>query len=183
MIDRILSLVVRRRYAVLALSLMVAIIGAYAVVRLPIDAVPDVTNKQVQVNSLAPSLSPVEIEKRVTYPVETALMGIPGLQGTRSLSRNGFSQVTALFDDGVDIYFARQQIAERLSAARDTLPDGVEPQMGPISTGLGEILLWTVEYQRHDGAATDGKFGRQKDGSFITPEGERLTGAVARGAY
>ncbi len=183
MIDKIITFAVQRRYVVLFITLLVAVLGAVNVSRLPIDAVPDVTTKQVQVNSVAPSLSPVEMEKRVTYPLETALAGIPGLQTTRSLSRNGFSQITAVFNDNVDIYFARQQVSERLASARASLPVGVDPQMGPISTGLGEIVMWTIEYQRHTDQQTGGRLGWQKDGSFVTPEGERLKDAVALGSY
>lgn len=183
MIDRLLSFAVHRRYIVIALTLLVTVLGAIALTRLTIDAVPDITTKQVQVNSVAPSLSPVEIEKRVTYPIENALAGIPGLESTRSLSRNGFSQVTAVFTDSTDIYFARQQIAERLSNIREEIPPGVDPKMGPISTGLGEIVMWTLEYRRHGERATDGRYGWQKDGSFLTPEGERLRDDIALNAY
>ena len=145
---------------------------------------PDITNNQVQINTLAPALSPVEVEKQVTFPVETALAGIKGLRSTRSLSRNGFSQVVAIFHDDVDIYFARQQVLERLSEARELLPEGVEPRMGPISTGLGEIYMWTVDWApRRDGdTARDGRPGWQADGSYLTPEGQRLAnGAGAHG--
>ncbi len=107
---------------------------------------PDITNKQVQINTIAPALSPVEIEKQVTFPIETALAGAPGLESTRSLSRNGFSQVTAIFTERTDIYFARQQIGERLTEIRSRLPHGIEPRIGPISTGLGEIYTWTVHF-------------------------------------
>ena len=137
MISRILAVSVRQRWLVVLLVLLAAGFGAAALTRLPIDAVPDITNNQVQINTLAPSLSPVDVERQVTYPVETALAGIKGLEVTRSLSRNGFSQVTAVFAETLDIYFARQQVAERLSQAREDLPPGVEPRMGPISTGLG----------------------------------------------
>jgi len=183
MIDKLITFAVQRRYVVIVVTLIIALLGAVNLSRLPIDAVPDVTTKQVQVNSIAPSLSPVEIEKRVTYPLETALAGIPGLQTTRSLSRNGFSQVTAVFNDNVDIYFARQQVAERLASARAGLPAGVDPLMGPISTGLGEIVMWTIEYQRHAEQQTRDHLGWQRDGSFITPEGERLNDPVALGSY
>jgi len=183
MIDRILSFAVRRRYVVIALTCIVVAFGAVSLARLPIDAVPDITNKQVQINSVATSLSPVEIEKRVTYPIENALAGIPGLESTRSLSRNGFSQVTAVFTDKTDIYFARQQIAERLSNIREALPAGVDPRMGPISTGLGEIVMWTLEYRRHGARATDGRYGWREDGGFLTPEGARLKDPVALNAY
>src|SRR5262249_49546218 len=137
-------------------------------------------------NTLAPALSPLEIEKQVTFPIETALAGIPGLQSTRSLSRNGFSQVTAVFDDDVNIYFARQQVSERLSEARESLPPGVEPAMGPISTGLGVVFMYTVEFAHPDGKGatiSDGSPGWQSDGSYLTPEGEKLTSDFARAAY
>jgi heavy metal efflux system protein len=183
MIDKILLFAVQRRYVVVFVTLLIMVLGAVNLSRLPIDAVPDVTNKQVQVNSVAPSLSPVEIEKRVTYPLETALAGIPGLQTTRSLSRNGFSQITAVFSDDVDIYFARQQVSERLASATASLPAGVDPRMGPISTGLGEIVMWTIDYQHHTGQQTRGRLGWQQDGSFVTPEGERLSDPVALGSY
>ncbi|MDB5653241.1 MAG: CusA/CzcA family heavy metal efflux transporter, partial [Tardiphaga sp.] len=138
--------------------------------RLPIDAVPDITNKQVQVNTTAPALSPAEIEKQVTLRIETGLAGIAGLQSTRSISRNGFSQVTAVFSEATDIYFARQQVNERLIELRATLPAEVDPKMGPISTGLGEILMWSIAYAPSDRV-------------YVTPEGERLTTEVARAAY
>src|SRR5262245_46520866 len=150
MLERIIKFSIQNRWLVVLLTLIVAAIGAHSLYRLPIDAVPDITNNQVQINALAPSLSPFEIEKQVTFPIETALAGIPGLQSTRSLSRNGFSQVTAIFDDDVDIYFARQQVAERLGEAGDSLPPGVEPAMGAISTGLGEVFMYTVEFTKPD---------------------------------
>src|SRR5215471_6965786 len=146
MLERIIKFSIQNRWLVLLLTLVVAAIGVYSMTRLAIDAVPDITNNQVQINTLAPALSPLEIEKQVTFPIETALAGIPGLQSTRSLSRNGFSQVTAVFDDDVNIYFARQQVGERLSEARESLPPGVEPAMGAISTGLGEVFMYTVEF-------------------------------------
>src|SRR5215211_5920462 len=144
--ERILAFSVRRRWLVLLLTLVAAISGAWSMTKLPIDAVPDVTNVQVQVNAIAPALTPIEIEKQVTFPIETALAGIPGLDSTRSFSRNGFAQVTAVFTDRTDIYFARQQVAERLNEAKANLPPGVEVRMGPISTGLGEIYWWSVQY-------------------------------------
>ncbi len=146
MIAFLLDLSVRRRWLVLLLCGLAALLGGVAATRLPIDAVPDITNNQVQINTTAPSLSPDDIERQVTYPVETALAGIKGLAYTRSLSRNGFSQVTAVFEDRLDIYFARQQVAERLTQIRQDLPPGAEPAMGPISTGLGEIAMWTVRF-------------------------------------
>ncbi|HET6375717.1 MAG TPA: CusA/CzcA family heavy metal efflux RND transporter, partial [Methylocella sp.] len=185
MIAQLVSFSVRQRWLVALLTLAAAAFGAWSLAALPIDAVPDITNKQVQINTVAPALSPADMEKQVTYPLETALAGIPGLEYTRSFSRNGFSQITAVFADNVDIYFARQQINERLSGARDVLPAGVEPRMGPVSTGLGEIYMWSVRYKRpEDGASVqDGKPGWQSDGSYLTPEGERLTTGLERTAY
>src|SRR3954469_7856424 len=151
MLERILKFSIHHRFLVVLLAFAVAGLGVWSLQRLPIDAVPDITNNQVQINTLFAALSPVEVEKQITFPIETALAGIPGLQSTRSLSRNGFSQVTAVFEDDVDIYFARQQVNERLSEARDSLPTGADPKMGPISTGLGEVYMWTVEYEHPDG--------------------------------
>src|SRR5262245_49119904 len=145
MLERILRFSIERRGLVVLAVLAAGALGARALLQLPIDAVPDITNRQVQINAVAPALSPVEVEKEVTFPLETALAGIPGLDYTRSFSRNGFAQVTAVFLDDVDIYFARQQVAERLGTLRDELPAGTETVMGPISTGLGEIYMWTVE--------------------------------------
>lgn len=183
MIARLVELSVRNRYIVVFLIAAVAALGIYNLVRLPIDAVPDITNNQVQINTVDASLAPLEIERLVTFPVETSLAGIPGLQTTRSISRNGFSQVTAIFDDDVDIYFARQQVAERLTTVRENLPDGAEPEMGPVSTGLGEVLMWTVKYAPREGSEDAGGPGWQPDGSYLTPEGERLTDEVSRAAY
>ena len=182
MIDRLLDASIRFRWAVLALTLVVAVYGAFQLFRLPIDAVPDITNKQVQVNVSAPQFSPLDMERLVTFPVETALAGIPGLDHSRSISRNGFAQVTAVFDEDVDIYFARQQVAERLSQAKDNLPQGVQPQMGPISTGLGEVLMWSVDF-KPGAPRIAGRPGVQPGGSYLTPEGERLTDNVSKLAY
>src|SRR5882757_2786210 len=146
MMERILAFSVHRRWLVLLLTLAAAISGAWSITKLPIDAVPDVTNVQVQINAVAPALSPIEVEKQVTFPIETALAGMPGLESTRSFSRNGFAQVTAVFTDKTDIYFARQQVTERITEAKTSLPPGVDVKMGPISTGLGEIYWWSVGY-------------------------------------
>ncbi len=186
MLERILRFSVERRALVVVGVLGAAILGAHSLRQLPIDAVPDVTNRQVQINAIAPSLSPVEIERQVTYPLETALAGIPGLESTRSFSRNGFAQVTAVFRDDVDVYFARQQVAERLTAVRAELPAGTETVLGPISTGLGEIYMWTVEYAHPLGQgapAVAGEPGWQPDGAYLTPEGERLRTAVELAAW
>src|SRR5678816_880187 len=177
MLERILKFSIHHRFLVVMLAVAVAGLGVWSLQRLPIDAVPDITNNQVQINTLASALSPVEVEKQITFPIETALAGIPGLQTTRSLSRNGFSQVQAVFEDSVDIYFARQQVNERLGEARESLPPGADPMMGPISTGLGEVYMWTVEYEHPEGkgaTAKDGEAGWQSDGAYLTPEGQRL---------
>jgi cobalt-zinc-cadmium resistance protein CzcA len=186
MIANLMALSVRARWAIVALVLIVAGFGAWQLTRLPIDAVPDITNKQVQINSVETGLSPIEIEKRVTFPIETALAGIPGLETTRSLSRNGFSQVTAVFSERTDLYFARQQVSERLTQARDNLPPGVQPQIGPVTTGLGEVFMYAVDFANPGGKGakvSNGRPGWQSDGSFLTPEGDRLNDDVSRGAY
>jgi cobalt-zinc-cadmium resistance protein CzcA len=145
MLERVLQFSIRQRWLVLLFTFLVAALGAYNYQRLPIDAVPDITNVQVQVNTEAPGYSPLEAEQRITFPIETAMAGLPKLDYTRSLSRYGLSQVTVVFEDGTDIYFARQQVSERIIAAQGNLPPGIEPSMGPIATGLGEIFMYTVE--------------------------------------
>ncbi|MFC4312552.1 efflux RND transporter permease subunit [Steroidobacter flavus] len=144
MIDAILRFSIARRWVVLFLVLVAAAAGVWNYQRLPIDAVPDITNVQVQINTQAPGYSPLEVEQRITYLVEVAIAGLPHLEYTRSLSRYGLSQVTVAFQDGTDIYFARNLINERLQQAKSQLPAGIEPEMGPIATGLGEIYLYTV---------------------------------------
>jgi cobalt-zinc-cadmium resistance protein CzcA len=146
MIERILNFSIAHRWLVLVVTLAAGVFGAYNYQRLPIDAVPDITNVQVQVNSEAPGFSPLEAEQRITFPIETALAGLPRLEETRSLSRYGLSQVTVVFEDGTDIYFARQLVNERVQEAAAVLPAGIVPSLGPIATGLGEIFLWTVEH-------------------------------------
>ena len=184
MIPRLLAFSVHQRWLVVLLTFAAAAFGIYSLNRLPIDAVPDITNNQVQINTLAPSLSPVDIEKQVTFPIETALAGISGLEYTRSLSRNGFSQVTAVFSEATDIYFARQQVGERLRDAEKNLPEEVKPRLGPISTGLGEIYMWTVHFANGGAVKVeDGKPGPQSDGSYLTPEKQRLVTDVERAAY
>ncbi len=186
MLERILQLSIEHRKLVVLLTLVAAVVGGFSLARLPIDAVPDITNNQVQINTVVPELSPVEVEKQVTFVVETALAGIPGLEYTRSLSRNGFSQVTAVFRDDVDIYFARTQVNERLGEAKEALPASAEPRMGAISTGLGEIYMWTVEFEHPNGKdakVEDGRAGWQSDGSYLTVEGESLRTDVERAAY
>lgn len=143
--DRLIALSIERRWLVLLAVLAMAAIGIYNYGRLPIDAVPDVTNVQVQINTAAPGYSPLEVEQRITYPVEAVLAGLPHLETYRSLSRYGLSQVTVVFDEGTDIHFARQLVSQRLQDARENLPAGVVPALGPIATGLSEIYQWTVE--------------------------------------
>ncbi|MFY1867166.1 CusA/CzcA family heavy metal efflux RND transporter [Achromobacter xylosoxidans] len=160
MFERLIRFAIEQRWLVLFVTLGVAAIGVYNYTRLAIDAVPDITNVQVQINVGAPGYSPLETEQRITYPIETVMAGLPGLQQTRSLSRYGLSQVTVIFKDGTDIYFARQLVNQRLQEAKESLPEGITPTMGPISTGLGEIYLWTVEAE--PGA-------KKEDGSPYTP--------------
>ena len=148
MLERIIRASIAHRWLVLLLALGFSVLGLWNYNRLPIDAVPDITNVQVQINTEAPGYSPLEAEQRVTYPVETALAGLARLQYTRSISRYGLSQVTVVFEDGTDIYFARQQVAERLQAAASQLPSGLEPTLGPVATGLGEIFMYTVEAEK-----------------------------------
>ena len=145
MFERIIRFAIEHRWLVLLASLAMAVLGVFSVQKLPIDAVPDITNVQVQINAKAPGYSPLETEQRVSYPLETVMAGLPGLEQTRSLSRYGLSQVTVIFKDGTDLYFARQLVNERIQSARSQLPAGVEAEIGPISSGLGEIYLWTVE--------------------------------------
>ena len=150
MFEKLIRAAIEHRWLVLLAVFGMAAIGVFNYQKLPIDAVPDITNVQVQINTQAPGYSPLETEQRVTYPIETVMAGLPNLEQTRSLSRYGLSQVTVIFKDGTDIYFARQLVNERIQEARDKLPPGITPAMGPISTGLGEIYLWTVEAK--DGA-------------------------------
>ncbi|MBF9266228.1 CusA/CzcA family heavy metal efflux RND transporter [Paracidovorax cattleyae] len=160
MFERIIHFSIAHRWLVMLAVAGMAALGIYNYQRLPIDAVPDITNVQVQINTAAQGYSPLETEQRVTYPIETVMAGLPGLKQTRSLSRYGLSQVTVIFEDGTDIYFARQLVNERIQAAREQMPEGVSPVIGPISTGLGEIYLWTVEAE--EGA-------RRPDGKEYTP--------------
>lgn len=156
MFERIIRFAIGQRWLVLFAVLGMAALGLYNYSRLPIDAVPDITNVQVQVNTPAPGYSPLEAEQRITFPIETAMAGLPGLAQTRSLSRYGLSQVTVIFAEGTDIHFARQLVNQRIQEARDALPGGLTPSMGPISTGLGEIYMWTVE-AAEDATRPDGK--------------------------
>ncbi|HRI11769.1 MAG TPA: CusA/CzcA family heavy metal efflux RND transporter [Verrucomicrobiota bacterium] len=146
MLDRLLEFSVRQRVFVLLATLVLVGVGLWSAWRLPIDAVPDITNVQVQVNTSVPALSPEEVEKLVTFPIEMEMSGIPGMTELRSLSKFGLSQVTLIFEDGTDIYRARQLVSERLQNAADNLPPGLAPKLAPISTGLGEIYYYVVDY-------------------------------------
>ena len=160
MFERIIRFSIEQRWLVIVGVVAMMGIGIFSYQKLPIDAVPDITNVQVQINTSAPGYSPLEVEQRVTFPVETVMAGLPGLEHTRSLSRYGLSQITVIFKDGTDIYFARQLVNQRLQEARERLPEGVAPMMGPISTGLGEIYLWTVETEPN---------AKKADGTPYTP--------------
>lgn len=165
MFERLIQFAIEQRLVVMLAVVLMAAVGIHSYQKLPIDAVPDITNVQVQINTAAPGYSPLETEQRITFAIETAMAGLPGLKQTRSLSRSGLSQVTVIFDDGTDLFFARQLVNERLQVAREQLPDGIEAGMGPISTGLGEIFLWTVEAEQ--GALKD-------DGTPYTPTDLRV---------
>ena len=145
MFERILQFSIDYRGLVMVAVFAMTLLGIYSYQKVPIDAVPDITNVQVQINTEAPGYSPLEAEQRLTFPIETIMMGLPNLDYTRSISRYGLSQVTVVFKDGTDIYFARQLVSQRIQEVRNRLPAGIEPRMGPISTGLGEIFMWTVD--------------------------------------
>ncbi|MGX9378650.1 CusA/CzcA family heavy metal efflux RND transporter [Pseudomonas sp. JQ36] len=165
MFERLIQFAIEQRIIVLLAVLLMAGLGIASYQKLPIDAVPDITNVQVQINTGAAGFSPLETEQRITFPIETAMAGLPALEQTRSLSRSGLSQVTVIFKDGTDLFFARQLVNERLQIAKEQLPEGAEAVMGPISTGLGEIFLWTVEAK--EGALKD-------DGTTYTPTDLRV---------
>lgn len=160
MLEKIVEASIRHRWLVLVAVLGVCVLGVYNFKHLSIDAVPDITNVQIQINTEAAGYTPLEVEQRITFPVETSIAGIPKLDYTRSISRYGLSQVTVVFEEGTDIYFARQLLSERLSEIKSEIPEGIEPMMGPIATGLGEIYMYTVEAE--DGAI-------KEDSSAYTP--------------
>lgn len=182
MIESILRLAIARRYLFLSLTLVILGIGIWSYQHLPIDAVPDITNVQVQINTAAPGYSPLEAEQRITYPVETALYGLPNLAYTRSLSRYGLSQVTVVFEEGTDIYFARNLINTRLGAIKSVLPPGIEPEMGPISTGLGEIFMYTVQAEpgalQKNGKPYDATALREIQDWIIKPQLAQVKGVI-----
>lgn len=176
MLDKLLRYCLQHRWLMLAMVTASAALGVYNYERLPIDAVPDITNVQVQINTTAPGYSPVETEQRITFPVETALAGMPKLDYTRSISRYGLSQVTAVFKDGTDIYFARQLISERLVEANSSLPADISPNMGPIATGLGEIFMYTVSAS--EGVENDPMYLRTVQDWVVRPQLRQTPGVV-----
>ncbi len=182
MLEKILSFSIRQRWLVILATLAVAVLGAWNFNRLPIDAVPDITNVQVQINTEAAGYSPLEAEQRVTFPIETAMAGLPRLDYTRSLSRYGLSQITVVFKDGTDIYWARQLINERLQEVKSKLPPGVEPSLGPISTGLGEIYMFTVETEPGARKPGGGEYTpmdlREAQDWIVKPQLRNLPGVV-----
>jgi heavy metal efflux system protein len=182
MLESIIRFSIHRRGLMLVMVFALAALGAFSFQQLPIDAVPDITNVQVQINTEAPGYTPLEVEQRVSYSVETAMAGLPQLEYTRSLSRYGLSQITVVFKDGTDIYFARQQVAERLQALRSQLPNGLEPQLGPIATGLGEIFMYTVDAKpgasNADGSPINATDLKQVQDWIVRPQLLRVAGVV-----
>jgi cobalt-zinc-cadmium resistance protein CzcA len=176
MIDRLIAVSLAHRWLVLVMVLCLTGLGLYNYQKLPIDAVPDITNVQVQINTEAPGYSPLESEQRITFPIETAMAGIPHLDYTRSISRYGLSQVTAVFKDGTDIYLARQLINERLSEVKPGLPKGIEPALGPITTGLGEIFMYTISSE--DGASHDPMELRTVQDWIVRPQLRQAPGVI-----
>ncbi|MEN8259912.1 MAG: CusA/CzcA family heavy metal efflux RND transporter, partial [Pseudomonadota bacterium] len=182
MFERILQFSIEQRWGILVATAAVALLGVYNFQQLPIDAVPDITNVQVQINTEAPGYSPLEVEQQITFPIEIVMAGLPHLEQTRSLSRYGLSQVTVIFDDDTDIYFARQLVSQRIQEATGQLPPGLEPTMGPIATGLGEIFMWTVEAEpdahRPDGMPYTGTDLRTLEDWVVRPQLRTVPGVT-----
>ncbi len=182
MLEKLIQFAIRQRWLILIVTLGMGAVGVYNYRHLPIDAVPDITNVQVQINTEAPGFSPLEAEQRVTFPVETVMAGLPHLDYTRSLSRYGLSQVTVVFKDGTDIYFARQLVNERIQEVKSQLPPGLEPSMGPISTGLGEIFMFTVEAEtgvkKADGSVYSSTDLREIQDWVVRPQLRNLPGVT-----
>lgn len=182
MINNILSLSIERRGLMLSMIFLIIGLGIWSFQKLPIDAVPDITNVQVQINTRAPGYSPLESEQRITYPIERAIAGLPDLDYTRSISRYGLSQVTVIFEEGTDLYFARNLINNRLAVIKGSLPQGIEPEMGPIATGLGEIVMYTItaepDARQPDGSSYDLTDLRVLQDWVIQPRLERVKGVT-----
>jgi heavy metal efflux system protein len=181
-IERIIRFSILNKWLILASTLILFSVGIFNFMRLPIDAVPDITNVQVQINTQAPGFSPFEVEQRITFPIETVMAGLPNLEQTRSLSRYGLSQVTVIFKDGTDIYFARQLVNERIQEAKGNLPPGIDPAMGPIASGLGEIYMWTVQAKdnakKQDGTAYNPTDLRTIQDWIIKPQLRNIVGVT-----
>lgn len=180
--DRIIQFSIRNAIWVMLFVLTWIGVGIYSYQQLPIDAVPDITNTQVQINTQATGFTALEVEQRITYPIETAMVGLPELQQTRSISRYGLSQVTIIFQDGTDIYWARQLINQRLQAAQAELPDAIIPTMSPISTGLGEIYQWVIKAEpnarKADGTAYSAMDLREIQDWIVRPQLQRVAGVA-----
>ena len=145
MLEKIIKVAINHRWLVMTLTVALIAIGIWSARQIPIDVTPDITNVQVQINTEAAGYSPLEAEQRVTFPIETAMAGLPKMEYFRSISRYGLSQVTVVFKDGTDIYFARQQVSERVAQVKAQMPEGIEPTLGPIATGMGEIFSYTID--------------------------------------
>lgn len=180
--DRIIQFSIRNAIWVMLFTLTWIAIGLYSYQKLSIDAVPDITNVQVQINSQANGFTAAEVEQRITYPIENAMSGMPNLEQTRSISRYGLSQVTIIFKDGTDIYWARQLINQRLQEAQSALPDNIDPQMSPISTGLGEIYQWVIKAEpnakKADGSAYTAMDLREIQEWIVRPQLQRVAGVA-----
>ncbi|WP_100241937.1 efflux RND transporter permease subunit [Acinetobacter tandoii] len=180
--DRIIQFSIRNAIWVMLFVLTWIGVGIYSYQQLPIDAVPDITNTQVQINTQATGFTALEVEQRITYPIEMAMAGLPELQQTRSISRYGLSQVTIIFQDGADIYWARQLINQRLQAAQAELPDAIIPTMSPISTGLGEIYQWVIKAEpnarKADGTAYSAMDLREIQDWIVRPQLQRVAGVA-----
>ncbi len=182
MLEKIIANSIRQRLFVILGALVLIAVGGYNFTILPMDAVPDVTNIQVQINTEAPSFTPLEVEQRITFPIETLFASLPNLKHTRSLSRYGLSQVTVIFEDGTDIYFARQLISSKIQEVKGRLPENIEPVMGPITTGLGEIFMWSVEteegYRKPDGTTYSSTELRTIQDWIIKPQLMNISGVT-----
>ena len=180
--DRIIQFAIRNAIWVMLFAMTWIAVGVWSYQKLPIDAVPDITNTQVQINTQANGYTALEVEQRITYPIETAMAGIPNLEQTRSISRYGLSQVTIIFKDGTDIYWARQLINQRLQEADGQLPDAVDPLMSPVSTGLGEIYQWVIkakpDAKKEDGTAYTAMDLREIQDWIVRPQLQRVKGVA-----
>ena len=179
MLKRIIAFSIEQWLLILSLTVLLVALGLWSAVQLPIDAVPDVTNVQVQINTVSPALSPLEMERQVTYPIEVSMLGVPGVEEVRSLSKFGLAQVTVVFHDDVNIYFARQLVQERLQKAREEIPEGLGvPEMGPVSTGLGQIFQYVIETPGNDLTG-----GRTMEDWVVRPQLRTVPGVAEINAF